>query len=391
MVFIMNDKDFFYNIKKIQENNMYQQKKYLESINESIEMQKRQFSPIYNLIKDSKIEKSQMGDFIQTPYLDGFHSNYAYDAYKKNRESVQDSIKKLFPDNNVYLQNVKSLNESLQKMNSPTPFDILYDKTIAEEDYWTIYEELNNIDWKDTISDSIIPSIGDLQIDFVTKNPEIFSLRLSEHVEECSELKSVFTKAFLDEITKEWWIFPRFSLDDYKELYDDFIQTGELDIDVLFDYYIKPEYIYNLLDDWNFEDENRQKVIMQAIDNYYVGNYEISVVTLLLQVEGLLRDKFRLKTRHVGKLREKLENELKNLLKTSENLDFWDIFLIQSNIDYIWMILNPLSDEVDFIEDEYEINRNISAHTGKVEANQKIAIRLILIIDTLMFLLDLID
>ena len=183
---------------------------------------------------------------------------------------------------------------------------------------------MNNIDWKDTISDSIIPSIGDLQIDFVTKNPEIFSLRLSEHVEECSELKSVFTKAFLDEITKEWWIFPRFSLDDYKELYDDFIQTGELDIDVLFDYYIKPEYIYNLLDDWNFEDENRQKVIMQAIDNYYVGNYEISVVTLLLQVEGLLRDKFRLKTRHVGKLREKLENELKNLLKTSENLDFWD-------------------------------------------------------------------
>lgn len=351
----MNDKDFFYNIKKIQENNMYQQKKYLESINESIEMQKRQFSPIYNLIKDSKIEKSQMGDFIQTPYLDGFHSNYAYDAYKKNRESVQDSIKKLFPDNNVYLQNVKSLNESLQKMNSPTPFDILYDKTIAEEDYWTIYEELNNIDWKDTISDSIIPSIGDLQIDFVTKNPEIFSLRLSEHVEECSELKSVFTKAFLDEITKEWWIFPRFSLDDYKELYDDFIQTGELDIDVLFDYYIKPEYIYNLLDDWNFEDENRQKVIMQAIDNYYVGNYEISVVTLLLQVEGLLRDKFRLKTRHVGKLREKLENELKNLLKTSENLDFWDIFLIQSNIDYIWMILNPLSDEVDFIEDEFNI------------------------------------
>lgn len=385
----MNDKDFFYNIKKIQENNMSQQKKYLDSINESIEMQKRQFSPIYNLIKDSKIEKSQMGEFIQTPYLDGFHSNYAYDAYKKNRENVQDSIKKLFPDNNFYLQNVKSLNESIHKINSPTPFDILYDKTIAEEDYWAIYDELNSIDWKDTISDSIISSIGDLQIGFVTKNPEIFSLRLSGHVEECSELKSVFTKAFLDEITKEWWIFPRFSLDDYKELYDDFIQNGELDIDVLFDYYIKPEYIYNLLDNWNFEDENRQKVIMQAIDNYYVGNYEISVVTLLLQVEGLLRDKFRLKTRRVGKLRKKLENELKNLLKTSENLDFWDIFLIQSNIDYIWMILNPLSDEVDFIEDEYEINRNISAHTGKVEANQKIAIRLILIIDTLMYLLDL--
>ena len=37
-----------------------------------------------------------------------------------------------------------------------------------------------------------------------------------------------------------------------------------------------------------------------------------------------------------------------------------------------------------------EINRHISAHTGKVEANQKIAIRLILIIDTLMYLLDLI-
>ena len=52
---------------------------------------------------------------------------------------------------------------------------------------------------------------------------------------------------------------------------------------------------------------------------------------------------------------DEIKNELKNLLKTSENLDFWDIFLIQSNIDYIWMILNPLSDEVDFIEDEFNI------------------------------------
>ena len=78
---------------------------------------------------------------------------------------------------------------------------------------------------------------------------------------------------------------------------------------------------------------------MQAIDNYYIGNFEICVVTLLLQIEGLLRDKFQLNTRQSSELRKKLEKELTLLLETKSQIsDFWEIFLIKSSKDYIWMI-----------------------------------------------------
>ena len=128
---------------------------------------------------------------------------------------------------------------------------------------------------------------------------------------------------------------------------------------------------------------------MQATDNYYGGNYEICVLTLLLQIEGLMRDKFKIKAKS-SKLREKLEKRLDAFLNNSKSLTSWDEFLIKSSKSYVWMILKPLCDDVDFIEEENEINRNVSAHNGKVEADQIAAIRLFLIIDTLMYLLELI-
>ena len=384
--------DAIRNSKKVQEDYISQQNKHLESIQESIEMQKRQFSPIYNLIKSSENARLKMDMFIQIPYNDFLLVNQAYDAYKQDRENIQDSIRKLVPNNDVYLNSVESFN-TIEKMRSPIPLDFLQNDIIPKKDYCAIYDELASVDWKNIVSSSIIPLIGNYPlIEFVTKNPGEFSLKLYNHVKDDeNELSSVFTKDFLDEITQEWWILPRFSFEKYKELYDDFEKNGTLNMNLLFDFYSKPEHIYDLLDEWSFIDINREKIIMQAIDNYYIGNFEICVVTLLLQIEGLLRDKFQLNTRQSSELRKKLEKELTLLLETKSQIsDFWEIFLIKSSKDYIWMILKPLCDEVDFIEESDEINRHISAHTGKVEANQKIAIRLILIIDTLMYLLDLI-
>lgn len=383
--------DAIRNSKKIQENYVSQQNKHLKSINDSIEEQKKQFSPIYNLIRSCEIGRLPMDDFIQNQYFDDLLVNQAYDAYKQDRENIHESIRKLVPNNEVYLNSIESLSNSIEKMKSPIPLELLQNGIIPEKDYFVIYNELVRVDWENTISDSIVPLIEDFPlIEFVTKNPEKFSSKLYSHVKgEENELSLVFTKDFLNEITQEWWILPRFSFEKYKELSDDFKQNGALDMNLLFDFYSKPEYVYDLVGEWSFNDTNREKIIMQAIDNYYMGNYEICVVTLLLQIEGLLRDKFQLKTKRVGKLRKKLEKELTIILERES--DFWEIFLIKSSKDYIWMVLKPLCDEVDFIEESDKINRHISAHTGKVEANQKIAIKLILIIDTLMYLLDLLN
>lgn len=154
------------------------------------------------------------------------------------------------------------------------------------------------------------------------------------------------------------------------------------------EYYINLELIFNLIDSWDISDERRLNIIIQVFDNYSVGNYEIAVLTLLLQIEGLMRDELQLKDTG-GPLRNKLEKRLDISLEVNnEDYSPWGIFLIKSYKSFLWRILNPLDNEVNFIEDEDEVNRNMSAHVGHVKANQKIAIKSFMILDTLIFLFE---
>lgn len=331
-------------------------------------------------------------DLEQISYLRDTVSGFPYETYKRDANNVHEMVKQIRNDLNIPASDLKSISESLEQMRMPTPMELLADVTIPKNLFSEINTELHDTDWFDLKEKSIISQIDYPTIEFVTKEPEKFASKLHGHVEELNDddLSSIFTEDFLNEITKNWWIFPRLSFGDYKELSGLEIDDCDLNRYVLLEYVKDPGLIYVLISEWEFHDDARAKVIMQATDNYYNGYYEISVLVLLLQIEGLMRDKFQLKVKS-SKLRDKLEKELDKYLKeNSESLSSWDEFLIRSSKSYIWMILKPLCDEVNLVEDENEINRHVSAHNGKIEADQIVAIRLFLIIDTLMYLLELI-
>ena len=101
----------------------------------------------------------------------------------------------------------------------------------------------------------------------------------------------------------------------------------------------------------------------------------------MLQIEGILKEKISMK-KSSGKLRQYLEKQL----NSNSSINSWDDFLNRANIQYIWMVLNPLDDTIDFNAEEGLINRNNIAHVGIVEANQLIAIRFFFILDTLIYI-----
>lgn len=344
----------------------------------------------YNNFPQNNVQK----EIEKINYLKEGLLSSSYDIYKKDSEAIHDEIKRMQDSLNIPNRDLKSMSKSLEQMRFPTPIELLTGVTIPRSTFNEINEELHHTDWSDirTESTSSQLEMDTPIIDFVTKEPEKFASKLCKHVKELNDdnLNSVFTKEFLNEITQSWWILPRISFEEYKELSQLEINNDELNEYVLGDYLRDPMLIFDLIDNWEFHDTKRAKIIIQAVDNYYNGNYEICVLTLLLQIEGLMRDEFESKVK-APELRKKLERRLNGVL--NDNLrDYtpWEIFLIKSCKSYIWMILKPLCDKVNFIEDENEINRNISAHNGKIEADQKVAIRLFLIIDTLMYLFEII-
>lgn len=354
-------------------------------------------SPTFQLIKqisDTIPHDSLQRDIDKINYLKDSISTPSYDIYRKDEETIRQTVEKLSDDLNIPKRDLKLISKTLEQMKLPSPLELSYGIPISKSLFNEINEELYDTEWNDIKEESIISQfeIDNLTIDFVTKEPEEFALKLNSHVEELdeAELSSVFTKNFLNELTKSWWILPRISFEEYKELSQLGVDDNDLNKFILGDYILNPKLIYDLIDKWEFNDENRAKIIMQATNDYYEGNYEICVLALLLQIEGLMRDKLESKSK-APKLRDKLERRLDNLLlEKIEEFSSWEIFLIKSCKSYIWMILKPLCDEVNFLEDEDEINRNISAHNGKVEADRIVAIRLFLIIDTLMYLLEII-
>ena len=147
-------------------------------------------------------------------------------------------------------------------------------------------------------------------------------------------------------------------------------------------YYDDPNLIIEKVNGWRLSDI-RRTIIEQTIFNYMHGKYEAAVIILTLQLEGILRDELGV-NKMFGGLRKSLENKLNQCT----NDDPWEKFLNKVNIMFISEILKPLDDDIDFKEDIGQVNRNGIAHTGVVDANQIVALRLIFIIDTLIYITE---
>lgn len=265
------------------------------------------------------------------------------------------------------------------------PIDLIEKITLMNETLNRIHASFNFINWNqiNALTNSTLQAIANFNINLIIIEKSQFSIRLYEYVCESAddELKSIFTLDFIRKIVfNDWWIIPTFD----KGYYEDLSRNDGDVFNQLFlnDYYDNPNLIKEMVDNWNLSGI-RKKVIDQAIFNYMHGNYETVVIILVLQLEGILREGLG-EDKSFSNLRKSLESKLNQ----SHSNDSWKMFLIKSNICFIYEILWPLDSRLDFKEDIGEVNRNIIAHTGVVEANQLAAIRLIFIIDTLMYIFE---
>lgn len=62
---------------------------------------------------------------------------------------------------------------------------------------------------------------------------------------------------------------------------------------------------------WNITSDMRRTIITQALFNYMEGNFEICVLALVLQIEGIMKEKISYK-KSSGELRASLEQKLIN-------------------------------------------------------------------------------
>lgn len=383
-------------IKKQMEQHEKSRKQLLKDVENIKAMQIKLMSPTYALLNGSELNDTRDSVLDLQSKLNAINSSSSdvYNKYINDREKVHKQVKEMAGKLNIPQQSIQTISESLKPINTPTPLELVVSMDIPKLQLEKIDKEFYETDWNEIKEESTVNShTNDLYTtNFVNENPEEFLLNLYGFIEEIddTELTSIFTQDFLKEVTRSWWIIPRLELDDYKKLSQRGVNNNDLNQLILSEYYTNPELIYTLIDSWNISNEKRLNIIIQAFDNYCEGNYEICVLTLLLQIEGLMRDKLQLKLTG-GKLRNKLEKKLDVYIEeNSSDYTPWGLFLIKSFKSYLWCVLNPLDNEVNLVEDTEEINRNISAHVGFVNADQKIAIRLFMIIDTLMFLLDLI-
>lgn len=383
-------------IKKQMEQHEKSRKQLLKDVENIKAMQIKLMSPTYALLNGSELNDTRDSVLDLQSKLNAINSSSSdvYNKYINDREKVHKQVKEMAGKLNIPQQSIQTISESLKPINTPTPLELVVSMDIPKLQLEKIDKEFYETDWNEIKEESTVNShTNDLYTtNFVNENPEEFMLNLYGFIEEIddTELTSIFTQDFLKEVTRSWWIIPRLELDDYKKLSQRGVNNNDLNQLILSEYYTNPELIYTLIDSWNISNEKRLNIIIQAFDNYCEGNYEICVLTLLLQIEGLMRDKLQLKLTG-GKLRNKLEKKLDVYIEeNSSDYTPWGLFLIKSFKSYLWCVLNPLDNKVNLVEDTEEINRNISAHVGFVKADQKIAIRLFMIIDTLMFLLDLI-
>ena len=226
------------------------------------------------------------------------------------------------------------------------PIDLIKKLTLTNDALTRIHESFNLINWNqiNLIANTAMQTLANINLNLIIIEKEIFARELYSCV--CESDDENFNQFFLNH------------------------------------YYDDPNLIIEKVNGWRLSDI-RRTVIEQAIFNYMNGKYEAAVIILTLQLEGILRDELGV-NKMFGGLRKSLENKLNQCT----NEDSWEKFLNEVNIKFISEILKPLDENINFKEDIGQVNRNGIAHTGVVDANQIVALRLIFIIDTLIYITE---
>lgn len=265
------------------------------------------------------------------------------------------------------------------------PIDLIKKLTLTNDALTRIHESFNLINWNqiNLIANTAMQTFANINLNLIIIEKEIFARELYSCVCESDDdwIKSVFTLDFIRRIVfDDWWIIPTID----KEYYEELSKSDDENFNQFFlnHYYDDPNLIIEKVNGWRLSDI-RRTVIEQAIFNYMNGKYEAAVIILTLQLEGILRDELGV-NKMFGGLRKSLENKLNQCT----NEDSWEKFLNKVNIKFIYEILRPLDEDIDFKEDIGQVNRNGIAHTGVVDANQIVALRLIFIIDTLIYITE---
>ena len=263
------------------------------------------------------------------------------------------------------------------------PIDLIKKLTLTTDALTRVHESFNLINWNqiNLIANAAMQTFANLNLNLIIIEKEIFARELYSCVCESDDdwIKSVFTLDFIRRIVfDDWWIIPTID----KEYYEELSKSDDENFNQFFlnNYYDDPNLIIEKVNGWRLSDI-RRTIIEQAIFNYMHGKYEAAVIILTLQLEGILRDELGV-DKMFGGLRKSLENKLNQCT----NDDSWKKFLNKVNVKFISEILKPLGDNIDFKEDIGLVNRNGIAHTGVVDANQIVALRLIFIIDTLIYI-----
>ena len=265
------------------------------------------------------------------------------------------------------------------------PIDLIKKLTLTNDALTRIHESFNLINWNqiNLIANTAMQTFANINLNLIIIEKEIFARELYSCVCESDDdwIKSVFTLDFIRKIVfNDWWIIPTID----KEYYEELSKSDDENFNQFFlnHYYDDPNLIIEKVNGWRLSDI-RRTVIEQAIFNYMNGKYEAAVIILTLQLEGILRDELGV-NKMFGGLRKSLESKLNQCT----NGDSWEKFLNKVNIKFIYEILKPLDEDIDFKEDIGQVNRNGIAHTGVVDANQIVALRLIFIIDTLIYITE---
>ena len=265
------------------------------------------------------------------------------------------------------------------------PIDLIKKLTLTNDALTRVHESFNLINWNqiNLIANTAMQTFANINLNLIIIEKEIFARELYSCVCESDDdwIKSVFTLDFIRRIVfDDWWIIPTID----KEYYEELSKSDDENFNQFFlnHYYDNPNLIIEKVNGWRLSDI-RRTVIEQAIFNYMNGKYEAAVIILTLQLEGILRDELGV-NKMFGGLRKSLESKLNQCT----NEDSWKKFLNKVNIKFIYEILKPLDEDIDFKEDIGQVNRNGIAHTGVVDANQIVALRLIFIIDTLIYITE---
>ena len=342
-------------------------------------------SPTNNMINDLIHRNSMMLNTISLPAINLSTISQVLAPYLDKSSEISNTLNHIAIANKAAIDAISSINPIL-------PISLINNMSLTQNTLNNLYNSLNLIDWE-SINQSLIviqnlSHIPNFNITYTKK--EEFALNLYNQIEEIDdneELKSIFSLDLLLSITNgDWWIIPRFTKEEYLQLSTiENITSNILNQYVIGKYYENPKLLYMMIQEWNLTDI-RRNIITQAYINYIYGNYEACVILLMLQIEGILKENISMK-KGFGELRRHLEKDLNK----NQTINPWDTFLNRANIQYIWMVLKPLGDKIDFNAEDGIVNRNNIAHVGIVEANQLISIRFFLILDTLLYIFKSLD